>query len=423
MEVFKKVLPLNIQFFADGDMNTQKTTTEGLSPGMKTYYEKRLLKNTKANLVHQQFADTYPIPRGNGKTIELRKFTPLPKALTPITEATVPAGRGMTEEPITITVDQYGDYISTSDMLELTHFDSILDVRSELQGNQAGETIDTIVREVMNGGSNVLYAPKVDSNGAETSVTARHVLDESAKMTVKMIRAAANQLKRKNVPKIDGSYVAIMHPDTTTDLQNDQNFVEAVKYGRPEDLYTGEIGKLAGVRIVESSEAKIFWGENLTAASRTLTVKDAVAAPGKTINVKEAITADEAAALAGRDIIIEGNLYTIDKVTAGTANAASITLTDNIAAVEANKVIYPGEGASAGKAAYSSLFLGANAYATTEIEGGGLEFIVKPKGYADALNLRSASGWKCTLAAKLLDESRIVRVEHCTSMSSLAVAN
>jgi hypothetical protein len=332
----------------------------------------------------------------------------------------------MTEETITATVDQYGDYISTSDVLELTAFDPILDVRSELQGNQAGLTMDTITREVLVGGSNTVLAPKVavaDGVTTETAVTARHLLDATAKVTPKLITRAATLLKRENVPKIDGSYIAIMHPDTTQDLLNDANFVKAIQYGRPEDLYEGEIGKYAGVRVVETSEAKIFWGADLTEGSRNLTVKTAITSPAAAeIEVKEAITTAEATAMVGREIILDGEKYEVVSATAGAAGAAKVEI-DTAISIAADKVLYPGEGAAAGVAAYATLVLGAGAYGTTDVEGGGLQFIVKPKGYADALDLRSASGWKCLFVAERLDETRIVRLEHCTAMSDIAEAN
>ncbi len=406
-----KAIPLNLQYFAD--LNTHTTGSGSMAPEMKTYYEKRLIELAGANLVHMQFADKYPIPRGSGKTIEFRKFTPLKKALKPLTEATVPNGNSMSVETITTTVMQYGDYISQSDLLELTSIDNTIVQATRLLGNQAGETMDTVIREELVGGANVMYVPKVDAEGNETPVTSRYQLDKTAKFTVDAVFTAAADLKAANAPYIDDSYVAVIHPHTERDLLRDKDFIQAVKYGRPEDLYVGEVGRIGNVRFVVSSEAKIFYADDLTQASRTLTVRTAVT-NAKIIPVNEAITADDK--LPGRDVLIQGVQYTIDKVVTGAAGAASIELEENVTVSEGS-TIHPGEAAANGLAAYATLIFGAGAYGTTELEGGGLQHIVKQLGYADELDLRSATGWKCTLAAKRLVEPYMVRVEHCTSFS------
>lgn len=63
---------------------------------------------------------------------------------------------------------------------------------------------------------------------------------------------------------------------------------------------------------------------------------------------------------------------------------------------------------------YSTLLLGENAYATTKIEGGGLETIVKPLGSggtADPLDQRSTVGWKAMKVTEILSQQYMVRIE------------
>lgn len=76
-------------------------------------------------------------------------------------------------------------------------------------------------------------------------------------MSVNLIKQAVRLLKRQNAPKINGSYVAIVHPDTVYDLWADPEWVEASKYAGSTQIFEGEVGKLYGVRFVESTEAKI----------------------------------------------------------------------------------------------------------------------------------------------------------------------
>jgi N4-gp56 family major capsid protein len=63
-----------------------------------------------------------------------------------------------------------------------------------------------------------------------------------------------------NAEKINGSYVGIIHPDCSYDLMSDPKWVNVKSYSDPEGIYEGEIGKIEGVRFVETSEAKVFKG-------------------------------------------------------------------------------------------------------------------------------------------------------------------
>ena len=256
------LLMLNLQLFDGENANgTQVTTQSSLSPEMKVFYDKNLLDNAKPNLVHHQFGQKRPIPRGNGKTIEFRKFQTLPKALTPLTEGVTPNKGTLTVTNITATVAQYGYYIELSDVLEMTAIDNVIVETTELIGNQGGLTLDTVVRNEINSGTSVVYAPKINaSTGVETAVASRAALDATCVLTGKLVAKVAAMLKADNVPKIDGDYVCILHPYATYELTRDPEWLEAHKYTDAESIYEGEIGKLHGVRFVESTEAKIFMG-------------------------------------------------------------------------------------------------------------------------------------------------------------------
>lgn len=333
----------DLQLFAE---NTQTTGTATLSPEMKTYYSDYLIDNALPKLVHDQFGQKHPIPKNGGKTIEFRKYSPLPKLTTALTEGVTPDGQSLTVTNLTATVAQYGGYVTLSDMLLMTAIDNNLVQATKLLGNQAGATLDTITREVLNGGTNVIYSggvsARADLVGGSATAT------DNCLLTVDDIKLAVRALKNQNADKIGDSYVAIIHPDVAYDLTNDPKW-EKVKDYDPKDWYEGEIGRIAGVRFVETTEAKI-WSK----AAK-------------------------------------------DKAT-GTAVASS-------------------------RAVYSTLVLGDNAYGVTEIEGGGLEHIVKQLGSAgtsDPINQRATVGWKATKVAERLVEQFMVRIESTSTFNPTA---
>lgn len=395
----------NAKLFAN--QNVQSTTSSGLTDEMKTYYSDYLVDLVEPRLVHDQFADKRDIPEGTGKTIEFRKYSPLAKALTPLQEGVTPDGNTLHMSVITAEIYQFGDYIALTDILQLTAIDNNVVQATKLLGAQAGRTLDTITREVMAGGTNVLYAPNVDSPDVE--VNGRHFITAKNKFTADMAFKGKTQLAAMNAAPIDDSYVAIIHPYVSYDVMRDPEWIAKKDYDN-KDYYNGEIGRIGGVRFVESTEAKIFYGDDLADDSRTLSVSS-VADEVVTFTGGN-VTAN---ALAGREVLINDNKYEVESNTSTT-----MTLTEAPGAIAAKTVIYPGEGGAEGCAVFAVTIVAANAYATTSLEGAGLEHIVKPLGSggtSDPLNQRSTVGWKATKAAERLVEEYMCRIECGSSYS------
>lgn len=261
------MLFVNLQLFN----NTNVTTSPSLSAEMKTYYDKDLLDNAEPELVHRQFGQKRPLPKNNGKSIEFRSYSQLPKALTPLTEGVTPNGRSLEVNDITATIAQYGDYVEISDLLDLTGYDRNILEANKLLGSQSGRTLDTITRNEISAGTNVMYQAKEDG----TAVTTRSGLTANCLLTIDTVFEAAAILKAKNAPKIDGSYVAIIHPYVAKDFmianREAGSWVDVNKYSNATKIFEGEIGKVAGVRFVESTEAKI-WGKGQDGAPDGLAV-------------------------------------------------------------------------------------------------------------------------------------------------------
>lgn len=387
---------LNLQLFAT-------ETTGTLTAEMKKFYDKDLITMAEPNLVHNQFGQKRPIPKNEGKTVNFRKFSSLPKATKALTEGVTPDGSNLTVTAVEATVSQYGDYVKQSDLLELTSVDNTILEATKLLGGQAGRTLDTVTRNEIAGCLNVLYA-----NGSY-----RETLTSADKITLDKVFEAAAILKNNNAPTIDGSYIGIIHPYVAYDLmmaaKTAGTWVDVQKYSNPEAIYNGEIGKIGGVRFVETSEAKYWYGADLASDSRTLTASAAASASTSVSFDGGTVAAD---ALIGRYVIIgTTKAKVIDNTTSSLTLDKAVTCADNA-------VIYPGEGASDGGAVFATVILGADAYGVTEVEGGGLETIVKQRGYGDdPLNQRSSVGWKATAVAKRLVEEYMVRIESYSSFS------
>lgn len=231
---------------------TNTTGSAGLGPSMQMYYDKKLIKDMKPKLVHCNYGQKRPIPRNAGKTVKFRKYTPFEAATTPLTEGVTPDGHAITQTEISATVAQYGDYVRVTDLLDMTAVDPVISDSVELNADQAALTLDTVVREVMCAGTNVMYA-----NGtSRADVAAGNIL------TTTLIRKAVRTLKKAKARPFyrNGKpyFYAIVGPDTVFDLQSDENWLKVSQYQQAEKIENGEIGKLFGIVFIETTESKIF---------------------------------------------------------------------------------------------------------------------------------------------------------------------
>lgn len=244
--------------------NTQTTNTTSLSPTIQTYYDKKLIARLIPNFVHLQWGQKRPIPKNGGKHIDFRKFQSLAPAMTPLTEGVTPEGNNITITNVTATPQQYGDYVEVSDILNMVAIDKVVDEMTDVLAEQAADTLDRVCRDILVTGTNVQYA---NGKTSRAEITADDVL------TVDEIRKAVRTLKRNNAKPVDGrNFIAIVEPGTTYDLQSDEKWEEASKYAGSTQIFSGEIGRLYGVRFVETSNAMIFSGEGADGADVAATI-------------------------------------------------------------------------------------------------------------------------------------------------------
>ena len=237
--------------------DTNMTTSSGLSAGMQTYYNRELLRTFEPNLVHLQFGDEHRMPPHSGLVMNMRKLIPLETNTKALSEGDPGESVMLAETEVTVQLQQYGEYARCTDKLDLTHLDMDIMRRTKLFGDAGARSIDAVVREELAKCANVIYA-----NGK----TRRASLTAADKLTSKELRKAVKALKKNHAQTFGGYFVAIIGPDTMYDLQEDDAFVKVSQYQDKENIYTGEVGRLFGVRLVETTEAKVFEGAGASGA-------------------------------------------------------------------------------------------------------------------------------------------------------------
>lgn len=213
------------------------------------FYNKRLLDRLLPELFFMKYGELYMgIPKKAGDTASWRRWNSLAVATTALTEGVTPDNVALDVTKVSATVKQYGNWTKFTDLIDMVGLDPVLTEISELMGENAGESLDTIVRDIIAAGTNVMYA-----NGVLSRVTV------AAKITAADILKIRRTLKRAKVKPIKTpmgtGYLAFIHTDVATDLMQTTEWLEANKYVDTKNWVEGTLGKLYGIYFMEADNA------------------------------------------------------------------------------------------------------------------------------------------------------------------------
>jgi len=241
------------------------TSTTIVPAAVSSWFDRKLLDRAVPYLQHGRVAQRRPLKSRSGNTIVFRKLTALALATTPLVEGTPPAGKQLAKSDITATIQQWGDYVTLSDLTQVTIEHPILQDANMLLGEQAGQTLDALLRDVAAAGTTVFYgggvaaranvlgvAHKVDTDILDRAT--RYLLGQNAKMFTEMITGT---VKVSTFP-IRPAFWAITHPDVIFTLQTLTGFISAEEYSSTGPLLEGEVGAYKNVRFLSSTQAK-YW--------------------------------------------------------------------------------------------------------------------------------------------------------------------
>ena len=256
-------------------MNENVNTITGLTAENQVFYDRALLERCLPELTFYEDAMKKKIPAGKGTSIEWRKFGSLEAATEPLTEGVTPEGKELEITAITKKLDQYGDYVVVSDVLDMQGKDPVITETSELLGEQAGLTVNSIIADELVAGTSVRYA-----NGK----TATNALTAADVLTGDLVKKTVRDLRKNNIkPFADGYYHATISAEQAYDLMSDTangGWIDANKYTNNMPLLKGEVGCFGGVRFRVSSETPAGEGASGAVVHKALVYgKDAYGVP------------------------------------------------------------------------------------------------------------------------------------------------
>ena len=224
---------------------TNVTNHNQLTSQDKTFYDRVLLERLIPELQFYADAMKKKLPKNEGRTTNFRRFNSLPATGLSLTEGLTPDGKNLDITVILAVVQQYGAFVTVTDLLQMTGIDPVITEAAQLLGEQAALNTDLNIRATMATSTNVHYA------GGKTSIATIAATDV---LTGTEVMKVVRNLKNKNARRFaDGFYHGIVSPDQALDLMKDPMWVDIGKYANNTQLLKGEIGKMHGVRFVEST--------------------------------------------------------------------------------------------------------------------------------------------------------------------------
>ena len=235
-------------------------------------FEKLAYFALRPEMYFDQFADVQATNATNpGASVKFTVFADLAAATTALGEAEDVTPVAMSDSQVTVTLNEYGNATVTTAKLRASSFLPVDPVAANAVGYNAGLSIDTIARNALQAGDNVIYA-----TGGAVDPTSRVTVNSDDTLAANDVRKVVAQLRGANVPTINGSYVGFIHPDVSYDFRSATDAAAwrtPANYVNPEGIYNGEIGMFEGVRFMESPRAPLFAdASNNSGASGTIDV-------------------------------------------------------------------------------------------------------------------------------------------------------
>jgi len=253
------------------------TTRTQIPVEVNRFYDRALLERAVPSFVHNRFAQIRDIPRKSGSNvINFRKYTALAAQTTALTEGVTPSGKRLSVSDIQATVLQYGDYVTLTDKVLMESIDPVLVEAAEVLGEQVGDSLDQLCRDIIAAGTTIQYAgtststAEVDDemklNRAEVKEMVRTLKGNNCKPLLTMVNPSTGY----NTTPIGKAFVGIVHPDTTFDLDDATGWIPVEKYPNKKNVMDDEVGSLANVRFIETTNAATKDGTLVTTVYQTL---------------------------------------------------------------------------------------------------------------------------------------------------------
>lgn len=232
-------------------------TTTNIPPEVRVYYDRLLLTLARPYFFYDLFAQKRTIPQNSGDQMIFRRYGTLSAATTPLTEAVTPAGQVASVTDMKVQLKQYGAYLLLSDQVQYTIQDRVLNEFTKILSLQLGQTVDTLVRDMMVSTCSTILCSAGGNGGTPTEITDEDIQDASlalrqanARFMTKPVEASKNI----GTAPLRASYWGFMSTDLQQDLEAVSSFQSVANYSNMQSALEAEWGQTRNVRWLISTE-------------------------------------------------------------------------------------------------------------------------------------------------------------------------
>ena len=218
-----------------------------LDNAVRDVYSQEILFNAQPLLLFRQFAEYQSDLLSNpGDTIKFTKYNDL-EGDSELSEVEAIEHTNLQSSQIAIEVKEHGFGVSESERLIRTAWDNVVGRATLLLGQHYGRSLDALIRRQF------VAAASLQQIYSAAAAVNRSTLVAADTFNVRMVKDAAEQLAINKTPKFGDSYICILHPHQSRGIRDDSDWVEAHKYASPGEIFRGEIGRIEGVRFIETT--------------------------------------------------------------------------------------------------------------------------------------------------------------------------
>lgn len=237
------------------------TNLSGVSQRTALWAVQEMLAHAEPQYVLSRMGKTQPIPKNKASIAKFRRPIPFAASATPLSEGVTPTAQAMTYEDVTVTLRQYGNFVTVTDRVEDEAEDPVLQNATELLGEQAGSSVELIIFNAVKGGTTVFYAngsARTDVNTPITLNKQRAVVTtlkaNKARKITKILAAGPNY----STYPVEAAYVAVANTYLEPDIRELKGFIPVAEYANRSPISEFEIGSVEDVRYILSADLSPF---------------------------------------------------------------------------------------------------------------------------------------------------------------------
>lgn len=230
------------------DFTTVITDKAVLDQSQVSVWNQGVILAADEELVMNQFVSQ----RKSGKAADYKfmKFANMARATTPLIDGEDVTSEAVVDSVVPLTPAEQGNVVTVTTLGDISTGGRLNPAVIEMVGKNMGTSVDTLAILSLEASTNELTT----NAGGEAAITATDILTKA------YFEKAYNKLRRANIPKIGGLYVAVIHPDVISDVRDAASagdWVDVSKYAQPGQILRNELGTYKGFRIIENSNISI----------------------------------------------------------------------------------------------------------------------------------------------------------------------